>query len=56
MKRTSNILLMIAASNEEENLESVVDNLIENYPQYDYVIINDGSNDHTAAICKRKKI
>lgn len=55
MKRTSNILLMIAAYNEEENLESVVDNLIENYPQYDYVIINDGSNDHTAAICKRKK-
>ncbi len=55
MKKTSNILLMIAAFNEEENLESVVDNLIENYPQYDYVIINDGSRDQTAAICKRKK-
>ena len=46
-------LIMIAAYNEEENLEKVVGNLIANYPQYDYVVINDGSTDATAQICER---
>ena len=36
------ILVIIPAYNEAENIERVVDNLIENYSQYDYVIINDG--------------
>ena len=31
-----------------------MDNLIENYPQYDYVIINDGSTDDTRKICARR--
>ena len=48
------ILIIIAAYNEEANIENVVDNLIDNYPQYDYVIINDGSTDHTVDICKKK--
>ena len=30
------------------------DNLIENYPQYDYVVINDGSTDDTRKVCARK--
>jgi len=46
------ILVIIPAYNEEENIERVVNNLIENYPQYDYVIVNDGSRDNTARICK----
>lgn len=46
-------LIIIPAYNEAENIERVVNNLIENYPQYDYVIINDGSKDNTAEICKR---
>ena len=45
---------MIPAYNEAENIERVVDNLIQNYPQYDYVIINDGSSDDTRKICARK--
>ena len=48
------ILIMIPAYNEELNIERVVNNLIENYPQYDYVVINDGSKDDTAKICKEK--
>lgn len=48
------VLIIIPAYNEEENIESVVDDLVENYPQYDYVIINDGSKDDTAKICKNK--
>jgi len=48
------ILVIIPAYNEEENIEIVVNNLIENYPQYDYIIVNDGSNDSTEKICKDK--
>lgn len=48
------ILIIIPAYNEEENIERVVDNLINNYPQYDYVVVNDGSKDNTAKICREK--
>ena len=47
-------LIVIPAYNEQENIERVVDNLISNYPQYDYVIVNDGSRDDTAQICRKK--
>ena len=45
-------LIIIPAFNEEMNIVKVVDELIENYPQYDYVVINDGSSDDTAKICR----
>ncbi len=48
------LLIIIPAYNEAENIERVVDHLIENYPQYDYVVINDGSKDKTAEICERR--
>ena len=35
------LLIIIPAYNEAENIETVVDHLIEHYPQYDYVIVND---------------
>ena len=44
-------LIIIPAYNEAGNLEKVIDNLIQNYPQYDYVIINDGSTDNTEKLC-----
>lgn len=47
-------LIIIPAYNESENIERVVDGLIENYPQYDYVVINDGSKDNTAEICRKR--
>lgn len=49
----SKLLIIIPAYNEAENIERVVDNLKHNYPQYDYVVINDGSRDNTAQICKK---
>ncbi len=49
------ILVIIPAYNEELNIRKVVSNLQENYPQYDYVIINDGSVDHTSEICHEEK-
>lgn len=45
------VLIIIPAYNEEMNIEAVVENLTTNYPQYDYVIINDGSKDNTSKIC-----
>ena len=48
------LLIIIPAYNEAENIERVVDNLINNYQMYDYVIINDGSSDDTRKICARK--
>lgn len=44
-------LIIIPAFNEASNIEKVVDNLTANYPQYDYVIVNDGSSDETEKIC-----
>lgn len=48
------ILIIIPAYNEESNIERVVENLIQNFPQYDYVVVNDGSKDSTADICRKK--
>ena len=48
------LLIIIPAYNEVENIERVADNLIANYPQYDYVIINDGSTDDTRKVCSRR--
>lgn len=46
------VLIIIPAYNESENIERVVNNLIDNYSQYDYVVVNDGSRDNTAEICR----
>ncbi len=45
------LLMIIPAYNEEGSIEKVVENIKENYPQYDYVIVNDGSKDRTSEIC-----
>ncbi|MCI8599060.1 MAG: glycosyltransferase family 2 protein [Lachnospiraceae bacterium] len=47
-------LIIIPAYNEEANIERVIDNLRNNYPMYDYVVINDGSSDDTAKLCRKK--
>lgn len=47
------ILLIIPAYNEAENIERVVGNIIENHPDLDYVIINDGSRDDTRKIARK---
>ena len=49
----SKILLIIPAFNEEENIVSVVEE-IKSYAGLDYVIINDGSADNTAKLCREK--
>jgi len=48
-------LIIIPAFNEEGSIEKVVNNLIEKFPKYDYLVINDGSTDHTQSICNSNK-
>ena len=46
------VLIIIPAYNEAQNIENVVENLRNNYSMFDYVVINDGSQDETAKICR----
>lgn len=49
------LLIIIPAYNEEENIVRVVENLQSGYPQYDYVVVNDGSVDRTAQLCREHR-
>lgn len=53
--KKNDLLIIIPAYNEEKNIVRVVEKLKENYKQYDYIVINDGSKDRTAEICYQKK-
>ncbi|MDR1449663.1 MAG: glycosyltransferase family 2 protein [Propionibacteriaceae bacterium] len=48
------ILAIIPAHNEAQNIEAVVDELVRVAPEVGYVVVNDGSADDTAAICRRR--
>ncbi len=48
------ILIIIPAYNEAESIQPVVENLCRQTPQYDYLIVNDGSTDNTLAVCNRE--
>lgn len=48
------VLAIIPAYNEEANIVSTVEDLKLNAPGVDYVVVNDGSKDSTAAICREK--
>ena len=52
---TTKTLIIIPAYNEENNLKSIVDIIIQDYYQYDYLIINDCSTDMTDRICHDMK-
>lgn len=52
MTNQDRLLLIIPAYNEAGNIEKVITGLNE---KYDYIIVNDGSMDDTAKICKEKQ-
>ena len=49
----TDVLVIIPAYNESANIETVVGRLNSIWPDYDYVVVNDGSTDSTAEICRR---
>lgn len=52
--KKSDLLIIIPAFNEEDSIQNVIDNLQSNFPQFDYIIINDGSTDKTGEICRKQ--
>lgn len=50
------VLIVIPAYNEEKSILPVLKDLKKNLPEYDYVVVNDGSSDRTAEICKNNNI
>ena len=52
MEQLDKVLVVIPAYNEEANIELVVEELIRDYPDLDYVVVNDGSTDKTMQICR----
>lgn len=47
------LLIIIPAYNEELSIERVVNHIMTDFPEYDYVIVNDGSTDRTAKVCRK---
>ena len=50
------LLVIIPAFNEEESILSTVENLTAVCPQYDYIVVNDGSSDNTSKLCREWNI
>ncbi len=50
------VLIFIPAYNEEATLKGVVEDLKTHCPEYDYIVINDGSTDGTAQVCRENGI
>ena len=47
------LLIIIPAYNEAESLRGVIERLRSTCPQYDYIIVNDGSTDETKELCEK---
>lgn len=54
MEQNQKILVIIPAYNEAENIVQVVRRMMEQAPQYDYLVVNDGSTDATLNLCRRE--
>ncbi len=52
MEQKRRVLVIIPAYNEAENIVHVVRHMMETAPQYDYLVINDGSTDNTPDLCR----
>lgn len=55
MEKERKVLIIIPAYNEEKNLKRVIDHLRQVCPQFDYVIVNDGSTDRTEEVCRQNR-
>ena len=48
------VLVIIPAYNEEANIGRVAEGLVRDHPELDFVVVNDGSADRTAEICRER--
>lgn len=51
MKKSLKKLIIIPAFNEGQNLHELIEEIKKEVPDYDYIIINDGSTDNTVDVC-----
>jgi len=56
MDKNEKVLIIIPAYNEAESIHHVVTSIHEQYPQFDILVIDDGSKDDTAKIVKKSKV
>lgn len=54
-KNAMRLLIVIPAFNEEESILETITELTEVCPQYDYLVVNDGSTDRTGQICRENR-
>lgn len=54
MEKKQRVLVIIPAYNESENIVQVVKRMMDTAPQYDYLVVNDGSTDNTLELCRRE--
>lgn len=54
MEKKQKILVIIPAYNEAENIVRVVKDMMAQAPQYDYLVVNDGSTDSTLKLCQQE--
>ena len=47
------VIAVVPAYNEQDNIVSTIEDLQNNAPGVDYVIVNDGSKDSTLCICRK---
>ena len=52
MDSTARTLVIVPAYNEEESIVATLDELKATIPHVSYVVVNDGSTDRTAALCR----
>lgn len=50
----SRVLAIVPAYNEEESIVSTVEDLRNNAPSVDYIVVNDGSQDGTRVVCEKR--
>lgn len=54
MERSVKSLVIIPAYNEEKSIDRTVEDIRRNAPDFDFVVVNDCSSDHTLGICLEK--
>ncbi|MBQ0099917.1 MAG: glycosyltransferase family 2 protein, partial [Lachnospiraceae bacterium] len=52
--KQNSVLVIIPAYNEAGSIERVVDELIEGFSGFDYVVVTDGPTDGTDGICRKR--